>query len=111
MRNFPAKAKALGTTLEKTSRSAKDSEDETGLPTRKENKPPLEKKEVSGAKKTSTGSAGAPALSGLLAPETCSWTKKTGDRTLARPAQSHSHCACSSTAAQTTYAQERACSA
>jgi|LauGreDrversion2_3_1035106.scaffolds.fasta_scaffold406235_1 hypothetical protein len=59
MRNFPAKAKALGTTLEKTSRSAKDSEDETGLPTRKENKPPLEKKEVSGAKKTSTGSAGA----------------------------------------------------
>ncbi len=29
------------------------------MPARKENKPPLEKKEASGAKKTSTGSEGA----------------------------------------------------
>ena len=56
---FPAKAKALGTTSEKTGNSAKDSADETGLPARKENKPPVEKKEVSGAKKTRTGSEGA----------------------------------------------------
>ena len=55
---FPAKAKALGTTSEKTGNSAKDSADETGLPARKENKPPVEKKEVSGAKKTRTGYEG-----------------------------------------------------
>jgi hypothetical protein len=92
----PLKAKAPGPTLEKTGSSAKDSADETGLPARKENKPPVEKKEVSGAKTvrslritpSTTLRRCHAVLSGLLAPETCSWTKKTGDRTLARPAQS-----------------------